>query len=287
MPFPGPETIAWTHFSTVALRPPRVVKTRCVWRQALSVITLVTAMSGCATSSLTTPNAGVQLPFGDLIAGLAERQQTFRSLRSLARIDYRIDDRKGGFQGVLVVDRPRHLRLEVSSLLGADLILTADEREVQAFHPREGRFYRGASSRENLYQYTQVFLELDELTALLLGLPPVEGAREWEVEGYRASRRRADRGTDVITFDLAQGVPSKWSRLDARGNTRFVALFEDFESTPSGLFPMKISFSAPSLQRRVVIDYDQPELNARISPSVFVQEKPETAVEVPLRSFSS
>jgi hypothetical protein len=70
-------------------------------------------------------------------------------------------------------------------MLGAILIVTANNQEIIGYHPREGVLVRGRSSKENLLRLTQIPLELEEVTALLLGLPPVEPSASWREKAIR------------------------------------------------------------------------------------------------------
>ena len=111
-----------------------------------------------------------------MIESMAQRREQFRSLRALAQVEYAGPEGKQGFQEAVLIQRPDRLRLETLSYLGAILIVTANDKEIIGYHPREGVFVRGARSKENMLRYTQIPLELDEITSLLMGLPPVGAA---------------------------------------------------------------------------------------------------------------
>lgn len=221
----------------------------------------------------------------ELFKGLAQRAAYFYSLRSLATVYYRGEDGRGTFQEAILVHRPDRLRLETLSPLGSILIVTVDANEVVGFHPREALFYRGRSSKENLLRYTQIPLELRELTSLLLGLPPVELRRHWSGGANAISWDLMDGRRETVSFDPALGVPVKWERLAADGAPEFSALFADFISRPAGLFPLKISLEAHAQQRRVEIRYEEPEVNVDLPSTVFVQQRPGNVREIALESL--
>ena len=137
---------------------------------------------GCQTACLASAPAP-QWESGKLIESLSQRRQQFRSMRALARVNYAGPEGKHGFEEAVLVQRPDRLRLETLTFLGAILIVTANDKEIIGYHPREGVLVRGRSSKENLLRYTQIPLELDEITALLMGLPPVEASAPWRQEG--------------------------------------------------------------------------------------------------------
>ncbi len=257
---------------------------------ALLFSALFLGLIGCTTSASPPTSLPESIPSisrdpGDLIKSLDQRLVQFHSLRALASVTYWGKDGRQGFQEAVVVRRPDRLRLETLSPLGAILIVTADGQEVIGFHPREALFFRGKSSKENLLRYTQIPLELGELTLLLMGLPPVEIQGHWEEKGNTVYRDISEGGRDVVAFDPRLVVPIQWERFRAGGGIELKAIFSDFASTPAGPFPSKISVEAPAQQRRVEIRYQEPELNVILPSDLFVQEKPGNVKELPIESL--
>ena len=216
---------------------------------------------------------------------LAQRADRFRSIRSLARVYYWDREEQGVFQEAILIHRPNRLRLETLSNFGAILIVTADEDEVVGYHLREGIFYRGRSSKENLLRYTQIPLELGELTALLLGLPPVGIYGRWKREGNSLYREDSTGRTEVVVFHPTLKIPTEWERSGPEGEVELTALFSDFFSTPAGLFPLKISLEVYALERRLEIRYEGPEVNVTLPASYFALKKPDHVKELPLESL--
>jgi len=243
-------------------------------------------LAGCAVQEpVPTPAPAPQPePNPRLPVLLSERSDSFQSLRSLARIRYEAGGRRGRFDAAVLVRRPHRLRLEAFSVVGAALVLTVDEGTVTGFLPSEARYYRARTSRASLYRATQILLELDEMVALMLGLPPVDPKAAWDVGARELRRVRADGTTDILTFDADGAAPIRWQRLSPSGNPWYIATFEDYSDTPMGRFPLKIRLETPPLKRSYEIRYDSPELNVTLPESHFVQELPEGVVRVPLPS---
>ena len=220
-----------------------------------------------------------------LVRILTERNEQFHSLRTLATVSYRGPEGRQAFQEAVLVQRPDRLRLETLSGLGAILIVTANGNQIAGFHPREGLFLRGQSSKENLFRYTQIPLELQEITGLLVGLPPVTSASKWKIGGSSLYRELEGSGKEIITFDPAREIPIRWHRLAPDGSPELSAAFENFSSTPAGLFPSKITLEAASQQRSLEIVYQEPELNAALPPELFSQQKPANVKELPIEAL--
>ncbi len=251
-------------------------------------------VTGITIGSCTPVGPSITLPDGDssrvlgteeLVRGLAKRLDQVRSLRSLSFVNYRSKDERGGFRGALLVDRPDRLRLETLSPLGAVLVLTANGDEVVAFLPRKRILYRGSSTKRNLFRFTQIPLDLTELTSLLLGLPPVKVGGPWKGENHAIYRRLPAGGSEWIDFDPAMGIPVRWDRLDSDGNTEFSAVFSDFVPTTVGFFPLKISFEFAAEGKSWKIRYREPEVNVQIPVPLFVQQRPSHVREISLESL--
>ena len=245
-------------------------------------------MIGCAT--VAPPPAKPQLPAkqwqaGELISSLGERHKQFRSLRALARLDYAGPDGKGNVQEAVLVQRPDRLRLETLTFLGAVLIVTVNDREIIGYHPREGIFVRGPRTKENLLRYTQIPLELAEITALLLGLPPVDIGAPVHQEGPGLVFSPNGRKQDAVAFEAQTPIPTKWERFNDAGAVELSAQFSEYILTPAGPFPSRIQIEAHFQKRKLEIRYQQPEVNASLPPEIFTQEKPAHAEELRLETL--
>ncbi|HEX6172671.1 MAG TPA: DUF4292 domain-containing protein [Candidatus Binatia bacterium] len=252
------------------------------------MLAAVFTMIGCAT--VAPPPAKPKLPAkqwqaGELINSLGERHKQFRSLRALARLDYAGPDGKGNVQEAVLVQRPDRLRLETLTFLGAALIVTVNDREIIGYHPREGIFVRGPRTKENLFRYTQIPLELAEITALLLGLPPIDTGAQLRQEGSVVVFSPNRTKQDAVTFEAQTPVPTKWERFDDAGAVELSAEFLDYISTPAGPFPSRIVIEAHLQKRKLEIHYQHPEINASLPPEIFTQEKPAHAEELRLETL--
>jgi outer membrane lipoprotein-sorting protein len=257
--------------------------------QILNILLIVAfaGLAGCATTTIQPiPTEAPTGPWeaGQLRDALAQRREKFQSLRALANVDYSGPDGKNGFQEAVLIQRPDRLRLETLSMLGAILVVTVNNKEIIGYHPREGVYVRGQASKANLQKYTQIPLELDEMTALLLGLPPADTKTPSELNGnsliFSSSKRK-----DVVSFESKEAVPTKWQRMDGSGRVELSASFADYIQTPAGLFPSKILMESPQQKKRLEIRYREPELNVSIANDLFSQQKPVNVKEYPIEAL--
>jgi hypothetical protein len=220
----------------------------------------------------------------ELLRPLARRNSDLASLRSLANVYYSATDGKHNFQEIVLVRRPDRLRLETLYPLGVLMIVTASPEGLTGYATREGVFYRGQSSRENLWRFTQIPLSVAEAASLLMGLPPrISG--EWRREGPSLIQDAGGGWKEALTFDSAQPLPIRWQLFNPSGQVELSAEFGDYAQTSAGQFPMRIALENPTQKRRVEIAYKEPELNVELAPSLFVQKKPDNAREVALDSI--
>jgi len=254
----------------------------------LAILAFIAA--GCATTAKPPPPPQLPAPQWEsakLIESMGQRRQQFRSVRALARVNYAGPEGKHGFEEAVLVQRPDRLRLETLTLLGAILIVTANDTEIIGYHPREGVMVRGRSSKENLLRYTQIPLELDEITALLLGLPPVEPSAPWRRDGNSLIFSPNGRIKDSLAFESHLPVPTQWQRFNGGGALELTARFSDYITTPAGLFPSKIDVDAPLQGRKLEIRFQEPEFNATIPAESFSQQKPPHVQEFPIEIIGS
>ena len=255
----------------------------------LFFVAVALGLAGCATVAppLEPKQPVPQWEPGKLLESVTQRAQQLRSLRSLAQIEYAGPEGKQGFQEAVLVERPDQLRLETLTFMGAILIVTANNKEIIGYHPREGVFVRGQRTKDNLRRYTKIPLELEEITTLLTGLPPVDISAPSEQRDNTLIFSPNGHKRDVLTFESAQPVPTQWERFNADERVELTARFSDYVSTPAGLFPLHIVFEAVLQKRKVDIHYQQPELNAALSAELFSQQKPANAQEVPIEAIGS
>jgi len=265
-------------------RPPRQPPCGSV---ALLIAVLSVGFAGCATVPAPAPPAlpAKQWQASELIESLTQRLSQFRSLRALARIEYAGPDGKQGVQEAVIVQRPDRLRLETVTLLGVAAIVTVNDKEIVGYHVREGIMVRGKTTKANLLRYTQIPLELEEITTVLLGLPPVDPNRQWRQEGNTLVFAPQGQTTDVVAFEAAQPVPTRWERRNSDGTVEIRVAFADYVPAAAGLFPARVIMEAPLQKRKLELRYQEPEINVALAPDLFTQQKPGHVQELPIEAL--
>jgi hypothetical protein len=222
-----------------------------------------------------------------MIQALQQRDQQFRSLRAPARLNYAGPEGKNSFQEAILVQRPDRLRLETLSFLGAIMIVTVSDKQILGYLPREGVFLRGQPSNDNLRRLTKIPLplEVEQITALLVSVPPVNMQAAVRQEGNSLIFPAADGALDIVGFETNEPAPTRWERRNQNGETALTVKFSDYASTPAGLFPSTITIESAIQKRRLEIHYQEPELNGTIPAELFSQQKPANVKELPIEAL--
>lgn len=261
-----------------------------LYRAGLFMLALVLGLTGCAAVSppIPAPEAPAR-PWDsrEMIESLSRRQEQFRSIRALARVEYAGPEGKRGFQEAVLVERPGRLRLETLSFLGTIYVVTVDDGELIGHDTREGLWVRGEGTKENLLRLTKIGLEIEEITALLLGLPPIRPDAAWRQEGNSLVFAAPGAAVDVVSFEAAQPVPTRWQRINRQGQVELSAIFADYSNTEAGLFPGRIRLDSAPQKRRLELSYQSPELNVAIPPEAFSQRKPGHVTEIPIEALGT
>jgi len=106
----------------------------------------------------------------------------------------------------LLAKRPSSLRIEEMPFWGLpDLFLSANEDQLKVFFPKEGKFYVGKPTRENISKFLPWGIEVDEFLALLFGMPPPCIAAAERLEG-----RTEEDLYRIDTFNSGGKLGSLW-----------------------------------------------------------------------------
>jgi hypothetical protein len=128
-------------------------------------------------------------------------------------------------------------------------------------------------------------LGVQEITALLLGVPPVNMRATSEQDGNSLIFPAAGGARDIVAFETDQPAPTRWERRNEAGETELSVKFSEYTTTPAGLFPSQIVIESAIQKRRLEIHYQEPELNATLPAELFSQQKPANVKELPIEAL--
>ncbi|MGD9763651.1 MAG: outer membrane lipoprotein carrier protein LolA [Candidatus Binatia bacterium] len=256
-------------------------------RSAIAVLLAVVALTGCTARPTPRPATGLPAALPDareIRAALAERRSALHGLRAWAGLDYTSPEESRRAKQLLVAERPDRLRLEVFSPLGAVFVLTAADGALAAYDRSASTVYRGAASAENLRRYAQVDLPVPLAVDLMLGTPPLDPTATADVTADDgAIRLRADRhdGAQVIWLSPALD-PLRYETQDRDGRVVLRTTFEGWTAVDGARVPSEVSLEMPALQRSLLIELRDIEVNPVLPPALFALQTPSNSREVRL-----
>lgn len=231
---------------------------------------------------------------GTLLARLEQREEEIRTLRGLATMRYESPTERVQVQEVVVVERPDRLRLEMISTFGLALQIASDGTRLRAFHRADRTFYEGEATTRNLGRFTRVALRLDEITDVLVGLPPVRdrthlGDPVWEPETglWRLAVPLGAKGRQILWFEGESLLPARTEEVDAAGVRRYLIAFRDYREVAGVLLAHEILLEIPSEEARITMAYSEMSLNRPVEETLFTFEPPAGARVVSLDGHAS
>ena len=205
---------------------------------------------------------------------LAARRTALSTVRGFAQIAYETGDENVGARHAVLARGPDHFRLEVLSPFGALAVIATDARELVVYARREAKIYRGPATPGSVGAYTQVPVGVEDVTAILLGMPP---ARTATGPGTVSRDERA--GAFELTVPIAGGKEHVWFEPDTLlpvasetplpNGARLRVAFGDYKPVGSFSFPHAIDMRAEPGNHVVRVRWTSPSLNTEIADTMF------------------
>ncbi len=209
-----------------------------------------------------------------LLESLAERRAAIRSIRGFAQIAYQSGEENLGARHAVLARRPDHFRLEVLSPFGALAVIATDARELVVYARREAKIYRGPASPASVGAYTQVPVEVADVTTILLGSPPERAATgpvtvAWDeaADAFKLTKPIAN-GRQVVWFEPETLVPVA-SETPLGDAVRLRVAFGEYRDIGTFRFPHAIDMRAEPGDRVVRVRYASPSLNTEVAETLF------------------
>ncbi|MDY6849311.1 MAG: hypothetical protein SV239_09355 [Thermodesulfobacteriota bacterium] len=212
-----------------------------------------------------------------LLARIEAQSGAFNSLSSLAKIRISHPERNINATQVLFVQKPDRFRAEVLSPFGNPLLMTAaNGRQLDAYIPSKGTFYRGDPDLENLQRFIPIPLRLTDLVHIMLYDPlmiefqvrraALEGA------GYRLDLLAGNGVRQTLLFDDRLRLLQTDYFVD--DELQLQIEYDNFtESGPA--FPLSVEIEMPLSRTAVSLSFREPEINPEIPEKRFSLTPPD------------
>ena len=224
-------------------------------------------------SQLTAPSAQ------ELLSSLRARRQALTSLRGLARVTYAGPHDKGTARQAIAVAAPDRFRFDLFSPLGLVATTTCNGQVLSAYFSQENVVYRGQADPFTIARFTRVLLSAQEISALLLGIPPIpllpvseatpsvsfDAERNW----YRLELSFAQAGRQLLWFEPTTQVLRQWERWTEEKQMVTQVHFAGYKKIQQHDFPFEIRLSDIHGSQEVEIYYEQVELVPPLADDLF------------------
>jgi outer membrane lipoprotein-sorting protein len=239
---------------------------------ALAVVAVVAA--ACQPAKLR-PRLPATTPSAErCLAALAERRAGVQSIRGFAQIAYETGEDNVGARHAVLVRAPDHFRLEVLSPFGALAVIASDARELVVYARREAKIYRGPATAASVGAYTQVPIEVADVTSVLLGMPPqrrpsgpVQVVRDEAVGAFKLVMPVVE-GRALVWLEPEMLAPVA-SETPLGGGAKLRVAFGQYENIGSMRFPHAIDMRAEPGDRVVRVRYASPSINTEVANTLF------------------
>jgi hypothetical protein len=186
---------------------------------------------------------------------------------------------------LIVAKAPSNLRLETTSFFGNPVaVLTADGTAFALFDMEHHQFFEGPATPANVSRLLPIHLRPEDITSLLLGVPPMlsaltslqidvdEERRCYTLTIHHWNKDTHEDETEVVGMDPLTLRPL-WVRMNAAAAiTPFEATFGNYDNI-QGL-PRDIKLTTAEPKTRIEVHWNDRDLNPRLTPDQFTQAPP-------------
>jgi len=226
------------------------------------------ALAACATSEGPPfrPIAGEEDALHARFAAATRDAEARQALRATGKLRVKSKDGTVSVQEVVLVQRPARMRLESLNVLGqAQSVFILDDDLFRFFDGQ--RVEDGDTKADTLRERLGLTLEPSEAIRALLAEPLASDWPPREILG-RGDERELRGATQSVRF-AAGGELSRLSALDARGQVRWQAEYDEWRDVPGGRYPFSLVLSFPETSLRAELELTQVELNPKLDPALF------------------
>ncbi|MBN2515263.1 MAG: DUF4292 domain-containing protein [Deltaproteobacteria bacterium] len=205
----------------------------------LAYIVLFTLMAfvfaDCAPQKPVEPIKRYIPPPEDVLKKISMTSNGKEAMTATARITIKTAKSTYSQNVAIAVKKPASLRIETIPLFGTpDLLLSVDVHRLKVFLPKEGHFYVGPATRQNIFLFSRLFLNIDEAVAILMGTPPLlqqtgmvlKGSMEKDL--YRINIFTGERLIQSLWIDLDQGKVLQTDVFNETGEIYYRVEFDDY-----------------------------------------------------------
>lgn len=251
------------------------------WALLVLIFLTIVVPEGCAPRKALLLGEDFSSPERALTKLEQERTPT-GTLQSLSTLGVTTADGRYRVKTALFAKRPFSLRIEEVPLFGLpDLYLTANRDHLRVFFPKEGRFYVGKPTGENISKFLPWGLAVDEFIALLFGMPPPRIAGAERLDGraednlYRIDAFAGGRQIGSLWIDPPDHRLVRTQSLTEKGAVLYEATLNAYGPAGDLVIPKELSLNFPGHEKiEVYLRHEEVEIAPGVTEDLFDLETP-------------
>ncbi len=213
----------------------------------------------------------------ELLRVLSEVEGKVYGVHGEAKISVDSPQAKGLVTLFVAVMHPSLIHVESLSFFGKpEAVLVSDGKTFGLYSEKEGKYFTGPASPQNVSRFLPVVLAPEELVALMLGRAPriVPERKELSIDPEKKAYRLVlQKGRVTQTLWVH---PSKLRVLESeiRGVESYDLFFEDIDDLHGVTYPRRVELKAPSAATTVALIYKDVTVNDRPDLTLFEMAPP-------------
>jgi outer membrane lipoprotein-sorting protein len=257
--------------------PPRLGTSTAT--RAAGALLLLAAAAGCVRRA---PPPDLSPDPVALLAQVAATQARVERVRGEARVKLESPGASGSVTQLVAAERPDRLRIDALDFFGNPAaVLVADGGRFALLDLRDGAFYRGAATPENIARLVPLPIPARDLVLLLCGAAPITAGGAASIEPGDGVLTLTVEGEDRIQrLDVGAGAAVHASTVHDRPGqaplvSRYDVAFDRFEDRGGRPFPGEVRLEAPGAGVRLRLTWKEIEVNGVLPEGTFTLSPPQ------------
>lgn len=230
-----------------------------------------------------------------LVERLQQTSIQVQSLRGISDVDIASPQGTLHARTAIVVQAPDLVRFEALSPLGQTImIFTANGQFLSLYAPTEGKFFRGNTSADSLFELLRLPLDVPKVTSLLRGIVPLETPDPHSLEVHLPNDNQyllqvffspaKERVQQELWIDKSTLAPQEYQEYSSSGTLKLHVLYTQFQSQDHFLFPFRQKIQFPPEQVTAEMTFLRVRLNVKLTADLFELSPPR---HIPITWLSS
>jgi len=248
----------------------------------LSII-LIIFLAGCA---VTKPNEN-KLPSLDtrsILAILKARYDLVDTMRAVVNFRMEADGKGSEVRGIMSYEKPDRLSIYAMGPFNEPKVVTlVTDKTLQIYFVAENELIKGELTDEALKEVFDIDLRISDIRSSIFADPFLDGNTndiklETRNDEYLIGRLSSDGAyREEISISAKDVTVRNWKIMDKSGKISQEIVFAKYKEAGGVLRPSKVTIYRPSLNTRFSIESVNPEINIKLSESVFSIDVPDSA----------